>query len=119
MILSQIVPGATEARLEDTVFALPVSDPSIWRGVHSDDLRFALDDFASQGVDSRGRKNRSGQLRSDTLLEFDRLVREAEVPDCLHKDALKRQPPRILFIEFKDLYAVPFVLVAKYRGKCN
>lgn len=43
---------------------------------------------------------------------------EAKVPDCLHKDGLKRQPPRILFFAFQGVLAFPFVALAKVRGKC-
>lgn len=40
---------------------------------------------------------------------------EAKVPDCLHPDGLKLQPTSI----FVGLLALPFVAVAKLRGKCN
>jgi pyruvate/2-oxoglutarate dehydrogenase complex dihydrolipoamide acyltransferase (E2) component len=40
---------------------------------------------------------------------------EAKVPDCLHPDGLKNQPTFFL----AGLLALPFVAVAKLRGKCN
>ncbi|MBA5688327.1 hypothetical protein [Rugamonas apoptosis] len=40
---------------------------------------------------------------------------EARIPDCLHSDGLKFQPTLI----FAGLLALPFVAVAKLRGKCN
>ncbi len=40
---------------------------------------------------------------------------EAKVPDCLHSDGLKNQPTFFL----AGLLALPFVAVAKLRGKCN
>jgi hypothetical protein len=43
---------------------------------------------------------------------------EAKVPDCLREDGLKRQPPRIGFFVFQGVLALPFVALAKVRGKC-
>lgn len=88
-------------------------DTDLWLGVEAQVLKAAIGEAPAQGGGS------PPTFRSRQLERFDQLVREAEVPDCLHKDALKRQPPRILFIEFKDLYAVPFIFLAKYRGKCK
>lgn len=47
--------------------------------------------------------------------EFGREFHEAKVPDCLHPDGLKRQPTFFL----GGLLALPFVAVAKIRGKCR
>ena len=44
---------------------------------------------------------------------------EAKVPDCLHPDGLKRQPTNIGPIGVVGAYALPFVAIAKLRGKCN
>lgn len=49
---------------------------------------------------------------------FSEAFSEAKVPDCLRKDGLKRQPPRILFFAFQGVLAFPFVALAKIRGKC-
>jgi hypothetical protein len=57
--------------------------------------------------------------RSPEMERFDALVDEATVPDCLHADGLKRQPPRILFVQLRGPIALPFVLLAKLRGKCQ
>lgn len=46
---------------------------------------------------------------------FGREFSDARVPDCLHPDGLKRQPTFFL----SGLFALPFVAVAKLRGKCN
>ena len=46
---------------------------------------------------------------------FARKVEEATVPDCLHEDGLKRQPTFFL----SGLLALPFIAVAKARGKCQ
>ncbi|HEX9174354.1 MAG TPA: hypothetical protein VF861_17020 [Telluria sp.] len=58
-------------------------------------------------------------LRSNSYTQFAQQFSEARVPDCLHGDALKRQPPRIGPIGFSYLAAAPFVVLAKLRGKCN
>lgn len=50
--------------------------------------------------------------------KFSEAFSEAKVPDCLRKDGLKRQPPRILFFAFQGVLAFPFVALAKIRGKC-
>jgi hypothetical protein len=39
---------------------------------------------------------------------------EAKVPDCLHSEGLKRQPTFLL----TGYLALPFIAVAKVRGKC-
>jgi hypothetical protein len=39
---------------------------------------------------------------------------EAKVPDCLHSDGLKRQPTFFL----NGYLALPFIAIAKVRGKC-
>ena len=39
---------------------------------------------------------------------------EAKVPDCLHSEGLKRQPTFLL----TGYVALPFIAVAKLRGKC-
>jgi len=40
---------------------------------------------------------------------------EAKVPDCLHSEGLKRQPTFFL----SGFLALPFIAVAKVRGKCT
>lgn len=50
---------------------------------------------------------------------LDLAFKEAEVPDCLHSEGLKRQPPVILFIPLSGVLALPFVGIAKLRGKCK
>lgn len=39
---------------------------------------------------------------------------QAKVPDCLHSEGLKRQPTFLL----TGYLALPFIAVAKVRGKC-
>lgn len=53
-----------------------------------------------------------GNAEADVLsAAFD----QAQVPSCLHPDGLKFQPTYVFF----GLLALPFVAVAKLRGKCD
>ncbi|HJV01300.1 MAG TPA: hypothetical protein VJ752_12170 [Burkholderiaceae bacterium] len=53
-----------------------------------------------------------GSAEADVLsAAFD----QARIPSCLHPDGLKFQPTFI----FVGLLALPFVAVAKLRGKCD
>ncbi|MCC7680390.1 hypothetical protein [Janthinobacterium sp. FW305-128] len=59
-------------------------------------------------------------IRADRKYEqFAAAFAEAKVPDCLHADGLKRQPTSIGPIGIGGVYALPFVAIAKLRGKCN
>ncbi|HEY0588126.1 MAG TPA: hypothetical protein VGD52_18465 [Pseudoduganella sp.] len=55
----------------------------------------------------------------EEVRRLDLAFKEAEVPDCLHSEGLKRQPPVILFIPVSGVLALPFVGIAKLRGKCK
>lgn len=66
--------------------------------------------------DKKERKQALGTaLGAEKYENFSRDFSEAKVPDCLHADGLKRQPTFFL----GGLLALPFVLVAAVRGKCN
>jgi len=61
------------------------------------------------------RLHEADTLRTNQYDRFSRQVEEATVPDCLHADGLKRQPTFFL----SGLLALPFIAVAKVRGKCQ
>jgi len=61
------------------------------------------------------RLHEADTLRANQYDKFSRQVDEATVPDCLHADGLKRQPTFFL----SGWLALPFVAVAKIRGKCQ
>jgi len=61
------------------------------------------------------RLHEADTLRANQYDKFSRQVEEATVPDCLHADGLKRQPTFFL----SGWLALPFVAVAKVRGKCQ
>jgi hypothetical protein len=64
------------------------------------------------------RRHEDDTLRGDKFASFAASFDDAKVPDCLHADGLKRQPPRIGIIALPGLLGLPFVLLAKMRGKC-
>lgn len=51
--------------------------------------------------------------------EFGKQFAYAKIPYCLGNGGLKFQPPAIGPIVFGGLLAIPFVVVAKIRGKCK
>ena len=57
--------------------------------------------------------------RQRRLKAFEMLMREAEVPFCLHQDGLKYQPTHIGPIGVAGILALPFVPIAALRGKCK
>lgn len=61
------------------------------------------------------RRYEADTIRGNSYSEFAHQVSEARVPDCLHAEGLKRQPTFFL----QGLLALPFIVVAKVRGKCN
>jgi hypothetical protein len=65
------------------------------------------------------RLHEADTLRANRYDIFARQVDEAAVPDCLHADGLKRQPTGIGPFRLGGLLALPFVAVAKVRGKCQ
>jgi hypothetical protein len=85
-----------------------VSDPKV--------IRAAVDAALIQ-EEPAAHPNGAGTVLRGSGAPYDGLARtfsEARVPDCLHADALKNQ-----FTPVGGIYALPFVLLAKLRGKCN
>ena len=60
------------------------------------------------------RRHENDTISATAYETFGRDFSEAKVPDCLHADGLKRQPTFFL----SGLLALPFVAVARIRGKC-
>lgn len=58
-------------------------------------------------------------LRGSKYDAFATAFGESAVPGCLRPDGLKRQPTGIGPFQLGGLLALPFVAVAKLRGKCN
>jgi hypothetical protein len=60
-----------------------------------------------------------GAARVDKYGTFAARFEEAAVPNCLGPNALKHQPPKIGPIGVGGILALPFLVVAAVRGKCN
>lgn len=58
-------------------------------------------------------------LSAESYRTFTKEFTHAKVPSCLGADGLKFQPPTIGPIGFGSLLALPFVVLAAARGKCN
>lgn len=95
------VPPLTQATIREAVRAVLAEEAQV---------RDALPQPAMQQV----------TIRADRKYEqFAAAFAEAKVPDCLHPDGLQRQPTNIGPIGVVGMYALPFVAIAKLRGKCN
>ncbi|EEF24783.1 conserved hypothetical protein [Ricinus communis] len=79
-----------------------------------DAIRKAVRDTLAEKPENP-RLHEADTLRANRYDIFARQVEDATVPDCLHADGLKRQPTFFL----TGLLALPFVAVAKIRGKCQ
>lgn len=89
---------------------LEMVDPAIRKGV-----RDTLAEDKSDPLKADGRA-----LRGDPAYDaFARRMDEAVVPDCLHQDALKHQPPTIGPIPVVGIFILPFWAAAAIRGKCH
>jgi hypothetical protein len=100
---------------EPQAFAAPVSDLRL--RLSDQMIRQAVREAIAE-TREHPRRHEADVLSADRYQRFSSEFHEAKVPDCLHPDALKRQPPAIGPIGFTGLYAIPFVLLAKVRGKC-
>jgi hypothetical protein len=79
-----------------------------------DAIRAAVRETLAEKPDNP-RLHEADTYRANHYDIFARKVEDATVPDCLHEDGLKRQPTFFL----GGLLALPFIAVAKVRGKCQ
>jgi hypothetical protein len=88
--------------------------PPVRQRVDDEAIRKAVRETLAEKPDNP-RLHEADTLRANRYDIFARQVEDATVPDCLHPDGLKRQPTFFL----TGLLALPFVAVAKVRGKCQ
>ena len=93
--------------------ALPLA-----RRPDEDAIRKAIRETLDEKPDNQ-RLHEADTLRANRYDIFERQLDEGTVPDCLHSDGLKRQPTGIGPFRLGGLLALPFVAVAKVRGKCQ
>jgi hypothetical protein len=74
-------------------------------------------------VQANGHDSPSGKVFStdtpDQYQQFAKDFAHAKLPHCLGDNGLKFQPPTIGPVAFGGLLALPFVVLAKARGKCK
>ncbi len=82
-------------------------------------VRQAVREAAAETTTTRAQPAADFAAGDQQARRIDLAFKEAEVPDCLHSEGLKRQPPVILFLPVSGVLALPFVGIAKLRGKCK
>jgi hypothetical protein len=102
--------GAGEVPAPAKPLVLDVNDKLI-----QDAVRATL----AESKNENPRRHEADTFRTDRYQTFAQAFADARVPDCLHSDGLKRQPPAIGPVGVGGLLALPFVGLAKLRGKCN
>jgi hypothetical protein len=117
VVLSSNTAGA------QTPTAQPLPAPPSLRASLTDDV---IKDAVKQALAEKrkeGRPDRADVLGADTYAQFSRDFSEAQVPGCLHPDAMKHQPTSIQTKDWNlgvsGLLALPFWLTAIARGKCH
>lgn len=102
-------------------WASPTSEAVARRGVPPSDKRrlavqIARDVIAEEDAEATEvpRRREADTIRGDKYESFAVQFADAKVPGCLRPDGLKRQSTLI----FRELLALPFIVVAKVRGKC-
>ncbi|PHV17701.1 hypothetical protein CSQ90_05060 [Janthinobacterium sp. BJB303] len=105
---------------ETTPGAAPGPGPQLTQSMIRDAVRAVLAEEAQARDALPQPQMQQVTIRADRKYEqFAAAFAEAKVPDCLHPDGLKRQPTSIGPIGVGGVYALPFVAIAKLRGKCN
>ncbi len=114
--MKAFVLAALLTAIASTAWATDPETPpaSVRPHLDEDAIRKAVRDTLAERPDNP-RLHEADTLRANRYDIFARQVEDATVPDCLHADGLKRQPTFFL----TGLLALPFVAVAKIRGKCQ
>ena len=117
-MLSLLLAGALTAPAPDDPLEAP--PPTVQDILARRPLQAAVRAAALEAAPHTRQAAYSNRERERFIAAFE----EARVPDCLHQDGLKRQPTGFMIGNFayfgvSGLTALPFVAIAKLRGKCN
>lgn len=107
------VPAATPPALA------PAPAPALTQAMISAAVRDTLAEEKRAQAESGQPAMQQVTIRADKYEQFAAAFSEAKVPDCLHPDGLKRQPTNLGPLGVVGVYALPFVAIARLRGKCN
>lgn len=92
---------------------LPKPASTLRSRISNESIRKAVKETIAESWENP-RRHENDTISATAYETFGRDFSEAKVPDCLHADGLKRQPTFFL----SGLLALPFVAVARIRGKC-
>lgn len=111
--------AATLAAAQAPAATPPAPAPALTQAMISAAVRDTLAEEKRAQAESGQPAMQQVTIRADKYEQFAAAFSEAKVPDCLHPDGLKRQPTNLGPIGVVGVYALPFVAIAKLRGKCN
>ena len=115
IVLAAVLTAAAAASAQESLPDRTAPAPMKPTALPSEDaIRAAVRETLAEKLDNP-RLHEADTYRANHYDIFARKVEEATVPDCLHEDGLKRQPTFFL----GGLLALPFIAVAKVRGKCQ
>ena len=111
--------AATLAAAQAPAATPPAPAPALTQAMISAAVRDTLAEEKRAQAESGQPAMQQVTIRADKYEQFAAAFSEAKVPDCLHPDGLKRQPTNLGPVGVVGVYALPFVAIARLRGKCN
>ena len=111
--------AATLAVAQAPAATPPASAPVLTQAMISAAVRDTLAEEKRAQAESGQPAMQQVTIRADKYEQFAAAFSEAKVPDCLHPDGLKRQPTNLGPVGVVGVYALPFVAIARLRGKCK
>ncbi|MEW6024356.1 MAG: hypothetical protein AB1807_19710 [Pseudomonadota bacterium] len=93
---------------------VPTPPATLRSRISDESIRKAVKETIAESWENP-RRHENDTISATAYENFGRDFSEAKVPDCLHADGLKRQPTFFL----GGVLALPFIAVAKIRGKCK
>ncbi|MCU6497628.1 hypothetical protein LPN04_07480 [Rugamonas sp. A1-17] len=112
-----VVPGVWAADAKKDVYLDPVAAPADAKAMEArvdPAMRKAIAEAMAAEVPAQSLPREVPAFSSANSDIMTAAFNEAKVPDCLHSEGLKRQPTFFL----GGFLALPFIPIAKLRGKC-